>query len=211
MNCGFEDSTSGTRGWKDSRWGVVLNMKFDENSPFSQLLDTKYAPDLEATAIGILEAHPEVATMEWQGPSEQGQPFVTGATALHYAANDGKNRLVIKLLEFGADINASNAQWYRSVLAWAANNSRVSTIRLLLEKGADPTSLDALHAVASGGSARGKGQEKEYAESLQVLIEAGADKNDRRHCGGKTPLRIALESGNQGAIDYLSSIGAAQK
>jgi ankyrin repeat protein len=186
-----------------------MNMTHDENSPFYRLLATKYQPDREAAAIAILEAHREIARLEWPGPAERGQPFVAGATALHYAANDGKNALVLKLLEYGADVNASNAQWYRSVLSWAANNARVSTVHLLLEHGADPKSLDALHAAAWGGSARGQGAEKEYAETLRILIEAGADKNDRRYCEGKTPLAVALESGNRGAIDYLTSIGAA--
>jgi ankyrin repeat protein len=184
---------------------------YDEKSPFYQLLATKYQPDLEAAAITLLERHTEIATLEWPGPSDRGEPFVTGATALHYAANDGKDRLVIKLLERGANINASSASWYRSVLSWATNNARLSTIRLLLQKGADPTSLDALHAAAWGGSACGKGAEQEYAESLRLLIDAGADKNDRRHCGDRTPLAVALESGNRGAIDYLSSIGAAER
>lgn len=186
-------------------------MTYDEDSPFYQLLDTKYQPDGEVDAIAVLEAHPEIATLEWPGPSQHGQPFVTGATALHYAANDGKNQLIVKLLQFNADVNASHAQWYRSVLAWAANNAHLATIRLLLEHGADPMSLDALHAAAWGGSARGKGAAQEYAESLQILVEAGADKNDRRYCENKTPLAVALESGNRGAIDYLSSIGAAAK
>src|SRR6476646_6061351 len=134
-------------------------MTYDTNSAFYRLLATKYEPELEETAIAIRAARAELATLEWPGPSQQGEPFVTGATALHYAANDGKNRLVLKLLECGADANASNAQWYRSVLSWAANNARVSTIRLLLEKGADAKSLDALHAAAWGGSARGRGHE----------------------------------------------------
>jgi ankyrin repeat protein len=186
-------------------------MTYDRESPFYRLLDTKHDSTLETMAIAILEAHPEIARLQWPGPSERGQPFVTGATALHYAANDGKTQLILKLLEFGADINASNAQWYRSVLSWAANNARVSTIRLLLEKGADPKSLDALHAAAWGGSDCGRGAASAYADSLQVLIEAGANKNDRRYCGNKTPLGVARESGNQGAIDYLLSIEAAEQ
>src|SRR5262245_38819080 len=88
----------------------------DADSPFYRLLATKYAPELEDTAIALLVAQPELARLEWPGPSQRGGPFVAGATALHYAANDGKDRLVLKLIECGADVNDSNAQWYRSVL-----------------------------------------------------------------------------------------------
>ncbi len=186
-------------------------MQYDENSPFYKLLATKYKEEEEGLGIAILESHPELAKLEWPGPDKEGQPFITGSTALHYAANDGKDRLVLKLLEHGADINANNANWYRSVLSWAANNARISTIRLLLEKGAAPGSLDAVHAAAYGGSACGEGEEEEYAESLRILIEAGADINDRRHYLNQTPLGIALKSGNKGVIEYLSGIGAAEE
>lgn len=185
-------------------------MQYNENSPFYKLLATKYKQEEESLGIEIVEAHPEIATLEWPGPDKQGQPFVKGSTALHYAANDGKDKLVLKLLEYGSDINASGANWYRSVLSWAANNARSTTIRLLLEYGADPTSLDAVHAAAFGGSSCGEGREKEYAETLQILIDAGADMNDRRHINNDTPLGTALISGNRGAITYLRGIGAAE-
>ena len=185
-------------------------MLYDENSPFYRLLSTKYKHEEEALGISIVEAHPEIAKMIWEGPDKQGQPFVKGSTALHYAANDGKDQLVIKLLEHGSDINACGANWYRSVLSWAANNAQISTIHLLLSNGADPTSLDAMHAAAFGGSSCGEGREQEYAETLQILVEAGADMNDRRHYQNQTPLGIAIGSGNSGAITYLRGIGAAE-
>ena len=185
-------------------------MQYDDNSPFYRLLATKYEKKEETLGIAIVEAYPEIAKLTWPGPDEQGQPFVKGSTALHYAANDGKDQLVLKLLECGADINASDAHWYRSVLSWAANNARISTIQLLLENGADPTCLDALHAAAFGGSSCGEGREQEYAETLRILIGAGADVNDRRHFQNQTPLGTALKSGNRGAIAYLRGIGAAE-
>ena len=185
-------------------------MQYNDNSPFYKLLTTKYKKEEETLGIAIVEAHPEVAKLTWPGPDKQGQPFVKGSTALHYAANDGKDQLVLKLLEHGSDVNASGAYWYRSVLSWAANNARISTIQLLLENGADSTALDALHAAAFGGSSCGEGREQEYAEALRILIDAGADMNDRRHFQNQTPLEIALKSGNRGAIAYLREIGAAE-
>ena len=185
-------------------------MPYSEDSPFYQLLATKYAAEREGEAIEILNEHPQIARLEWPGPDSKGQPFVKGSTALHYAANDGKLTLIRRLIECGADVNASNACWFRSVLSWAANNARVETLKFLLEQGARPDSLDALHAAAWGGSAHGKGKEREYADSLKLLIEAGADMNDRRHCNNRTPLGVAFESGNTGAIEFLRSLGAAE-
>jgi len=183
-------------------------MPYTEDTPFYQLLATKYVADRECEAIGILNRHPDIARLEWPGPDSEGKPFVKGSTALHYAANDGKLGLIRRLIECGADVNASGACWFRSVLSWAANNAQLETIRFLLEHGARPDSLDALHAAAWGGSACGKGKERKYAGTLKLLIEAGADANDRRHCNNRTPLAVALESGNTGAIEFLRSLGA---
>jgi len=182
----------------------------DTTHPFYQLLATKYQAEREQEAIEILNRHPEIAQLEWPGPDTNGEPFVKGSTALHYAANDGRLRLVRRLIECGADVNASNACWFRSVLSWAANNARVDTIKLLLEHGARPDSLDASHAAAGGGAAGGKGMEREYVAALKSLIEAGADVNDRRPFNHQTPLAVALESGNAGAIAFLRSLGGVE-
>jgi ankyrin repeat protein len=80
-----------------------------------------------------------------------------------------------------------------------------------LARGAWPDSLDALHAAAWGGPGRGRGREREYAETLRLLIDAGADLNDRRSCRNQTPLAVALESGNAGAIELLRSRQAAEE
>ena len=183
---------------------------YSEDTPFYRLLATKYDPRREVEAIALLDQFPELARLEWPGPDRDGHPFVRGSTALHYAANDGKLRLVRRLIECGADVNAANANWFRSVLAWAANNARVETVRLLLAHGARPDSLDALHAAAWGGPARGAGREREYADTLKVLVDAGADVNDRRSCKGRTPLAVALEAGNAGAIEFLRSRQASE-
>jgi ankyrin repeat protein len=185
-------------------------MQHTPDTPFCRLLATKYDAGCEQEAIAILDQSPELARLEWPGPDHNGQPFVEGSTALHYAANDGKLALVRKLIEYGADVNASNARWFRSVLSWAANNARIEAIKVLMTHGARPDSLDALHAAAWGGSDRGRERETEYAETLRLLVETGADPNDRRHRNRLTPLAVALESGNAGAIAYLRSVGASE-
>jgi ankyrin repeat protein len=186
-------------------------VEYTPDTPFYRLLATKYDPAREQEAITMLDQSPELARLEWPGPDNGGQPFVEGSTALHYAANDGKLELARKLIAYGADVNASKARWFRSVLSWAANNARIEAIQLLLSHGATADSLDALHAAAWGGSDRGQGREAEYAETLRLLVEAGADPNDRRHRNNLTPLAVALESGNTGAIEYLRSLHASEQ
>lgn len=185
-------------------------MHYSKESAFYRLLATKHDPGREEEALDILNRSPELARLEWPDPDQNGQPFVKGSTALHYAANDGKLKLSRRLIDYGADVNASNACWYRSVLSWAANNARIETIKLLLAHEAKPDSLDALHAAAWGGSGRGQGKEIEYAQVLKLLIDAGADMNDRKFRSNRTPLSVAIESGNAGAIEFLRSLGASE-
>ena len=100
------------------------NQAYQENSPFYKLLATKYDQEKEMIGIQILKDHPEIATLEWPGPDNQGSPFVKGSTDLHYAANDGKLNLIRELVRFDADVNARNANWYRSVLSHGRRTSR---------------------------------------------------------------------------------------
>src|SRR5262245_66663531 len=107
-------------------------MRFPEGTPFYRLLATRHDAAREQEAIEVLDLAPELARLVWPGPDTNGQPFVKGSTALHYAANDGKLRLVRKLIKYGADVNASEACWVRSALSWAPDTARVETIRALL-------------------------------------------------------------------------------
>ena len=40
-------------------------MQYDDNSPFYQLLATKYKSEEEDLGIAIVESHPEIAKLEW--------------------------------------------------------------------------------------------------------------------------------------------------
>ena len=55
------------------------NQVYHENDPFYKLLATKYDQEKEALGILILNDHPQIATLEWPGPDEQGSPFVRGS------------------------------------------------------------------------------------------------------------------------------------
>lgn len=182
-------------------------MEYSNDSPFYRALDTKYEMSREQEAIEIVRANPEIALLEWPGPDDRGNPFVKGATLLHYAANDGKLELMKLLVESGADVNASNAEWHRSVLGWAANNARLDAMEWLLENGADPLSADALHAAAWGGSSGGEDESKDYAAAIELLVAAGADLNEKGPRYRSTPLTVAMESGNKRAQVAIERLG----
>ena len=83
-------------------------------------------------------------------------------------------------------------------------------MKLLLECGADPKSINALHAAAFGGSDCGSHPDKDYPAALRLLLDAGADINDRRYHDDWTPLKTAMDSGNREAIEFLLAQGAAE-
>lgn len=171
-------------------------------------LATRYDPDREAEAETVLAACPHLTQAVFAPEDCAKGKAIAGSTPLHYAANDGRLGLIGALLDLGADPNADGADWYRTPLAWAANNARVEAIRLLLARGAAASSLDALHAAAWGGSSRWEGRAEAYAQTIVLLIAAGADPDDRRNAAGESPLEIAREAGHKSAIEALRRAGA---
>jgi ankyrin repeat protein len=68
-----------------------------------------------------------------------------GWTALIKAAHGGHTYIVKKLLEVGADINAIGADGLGGSLYYAVVRNKLSTIKLLLKKGADVNISDPIH------------------------------------------------------------------
>jgi ankyrin repeat protein len=89
-------------------------------------------------------------------------------------------------------------------LALAAYFCQPAAVRLLLERGADvhatarnAMGVQALHAAVAARS----------AESVRLLLDAGADPNVRQH-GGWTPLMGAAAHGDDEIVDLLLGHGA---
>src|SRR3954451_13198482 len=71
---------------------------------------------IEAARLGIVE---EVKLILHQNPELVRERDETGATALHYAAFYGRRDAVRLLVEAGADINATDAQFSATPAGWA--------------------------------------------------------------------------------------------
>ena len=99
---------------------------------------------------------------------------------LHRSSVEGKTELVEKLLNAGANPNATNSYGYAPLhVAVAAGQTAI--VEALLNAGADP------NAVPSEGS-----------DSKWTL----------EYCGGMTPLHFAAHGGNAEIIDALLAAGA---
>jgi ankyrin repeat protein len=76
--------------------------------PLERLIDAAKRGDLEGVRA-IAEKHPELL----HGKDE------TGATALHYAAFDGRQEIAELLVKMGADVNARDDRFRATPAGWA--------------------------------------------------------------------------------------------
>ena len=128
----------------------------------------------------------------------------TTGTPLQAAATQGETEVMAVLLDAGAEVNEHHVGSYGSALIAAIVNSKHDAVKLLLERGANP-SLGAgfkyhLPIIAAA-------RLWENAEEVQLLIDAGANVNAQ---GGKwhTALQAAAVDGNDTTMRVLLDAGA---
>jgi ankyrin repeat protein len=116
-----------------------------------------------------------------------------GFTALHYAAREGQLAAARLLVEAGADVNQFTGGDQSSPMLVATINGNYDVGRMLLEAGADPNLLSddgvgPLFATLNiewslrtwyPQPAMFRQQETSYLEYMEVLLDAGADPNQR--------------------------------
>ena len=110
-----------------------------------------------------------------------------GMTPLHWAVLSVENERVGKLLENGADVNATTEFGY-TPLHMASLSCNEEAVAMLIEKGADVNAIDdtgttPLHIAARCGS----------VSSVQLLMNNGADTSAEDFLG-LTPARWASEN-----------------
>jgi ankyrin repeat protein len=151
-------------------------------------------------ALGLIVV---LALLLWQG--DRMWDHLTGAPRgdelLFCASGQGDLPAIERALEQGADINARSDSEITPLMVACDAGGNVSTVRLLLDRGADPR----LHARA-GISALYNAVVGDSDGIVQVLLQAGADPNDE--AGGETMLEIALRLNRERVVKVLRSHGA---
>jgi uncharacterized protein len=145
----------------------------------------------ESRALALLDADPSLLERR----TDDGFPPLGYAIFFRHPA------LARSLIERGADVNAvaENAQRVAPVHA-AASVGDVETLRLLLDRGADPNarqhnSFVPLHAAAGNGD----------LDMAKLLVARGADRHARTD-DGKDAAAIAAERGRGEFVSWLNGL-----
>ncbi len=156
--------------------------------------DVSKANEYGATALSVACARGNIAliTLLLDAHANPNAPLLSGETPLMAAVDNGNRDAASLLLEHGADVNAKETKGGQTALMWAAANRLPDIVKLLVDHGADPRARSTrgftplLFAAQQGD-----------VESGRLLLQAGADVNDRSSGDGKTVLTVAAASGHK--------------
>lgn len=132
-----------------------------------------------------------------------GHCVYAGDTALHIAAAAYREDMVRTLLSKGSNVRAKNHRGAEPLHSAAVGSpgsptwnprAQITTIRCLIEAGADPNAAN-----AEGATALHRAVRTRCAAAVKALLDGGADAL-RQNKSGSTPMRLAtLNTGRGGA------------
>lgn len=134
-----------------------------------------------------------------------------GATPLMCAATRGEEQLVTKLIEYGADVTASNSAGITALHTVAAAGQKPEMITLLIAKGAsvDAETLERrftpLHQASLANAVAP--YRTDSVGMMERLLRAGANIEARVE-DQRTPLLVAVFDGKDECVRYLLEAGA---
>ena len=129
-------------------------------------------------------------------------------TALHHAAQNGFDSIVVLLLENGFEIESETDEG-KTPLAVAAVAIRLEVVRILLTRGADPSkkNLEGQTLVSELAELPQQHSVDDHIGMVQALLEAGIATNDVDHAR-RSALHHAVITGNLRLVEELLKFDA---
>jgi hypothetical protein len=151
-------------------------------------------------AMPIIEAAQTVVTgIRMVQDAQSALP--NGVTRLMAAAQQGDIVSIEHLIDYGARLEAQDAEGY-TALMYAANAGRDEALRQLMEYGADFNAKDRQSSTPLMFAAQGG-----HAQMVQTLLDSGADPNVRG-THGLTALGFAQQNSHSETARILSDAGS---
>jgi len=122
--------------------------------------------------------------------------------AFHRTVNAGDILSVQSMIRVNRGVVNTHGWWNRTPLLIAVSRGDVSMVQLLLRNRADPDGSAMSVSPLALAAAEGR------TDFVQVLLEAGANRNQRAYRHGKTPLHLAAEYGHAEVVELLIAAGA---
>ena len=130
-------------------------------------------------------------------PPQPTEPQIS-ADAFRMAAYEGRTETVRKALESGADVNAADPSKSLTALHMAAYNGHSKIVELLLEHDATIDCRDTEGKTPLTHACTGP-----FAETVEILVKAGADINAKESTESFTPLMMAAGLGQTDVVKVL--------
>jgi ankyrin repeat protein len=144
-----------------------------------------------------------------QQKADVNTPLPDGATALHWAAQNGDVETVDLLLQAGANRNAQDRYGF-TPLYFGSANGNAAIVRKLLDRGADANAAD-----ADGETALMTATRAGDLDTIKALLQHGAKVNARDKVTQQSALMWAARANNLAAtqlyIEYGAEVNAATR
>jgi ankyrin repeat protein len=173
----------------------------------------------EAATVG----NAEILNALLEAGGDANAAFGEGETALMTAARTGDVESVRLLLEHGADVDASELWHGQTALMWAAIENHADVVQLLIEAGAEVQRVSTKHDWVKISYSEGNvpktrdlggltalqfAAREGSLESVEKLLDAGADANAAEPMYQLTPLQLAIVNGHYTLATRLIERGA---
>ncbi len=159
-------------------------------------------PKTTATAE-VQSSNPRSASVDREPTAETKPAVEYSGDAFRMAAHDGKIDVVRKAIAAGTEVDSRDPARNYTALLMAAYNGHTSIVKLLLKEGAEVDARD-----SEGKTPLMHASSGPFAETVAVLIDAGANVNATETTEGFTALMTAAAVGEVDVVKLLLQRGA---